>query len=552
MRIPLIGSVRLGAESKRQEEPADAIAIRQRLKPVGGGSAIAQPLGGVNLEAARIETNVAVLRWAWCLCVGRNSGLGRVRDPGISAPRSRMLSTVTIERSKIGSEAVHKVLDTEEGHFVDLKAKEIQPAKLTKAMSAFANADGGELFIGIAEHGPNAPRSWNGFVRIEDANGHLQAFDSVFPLGQYFAYEFLEAPGEQGFVLKATILKTPDIRKALGGVPYVRRGAQSIPYGDPEKLAQLQRAKGITTHERATVAAPTDLITNSTTVLEFMLDVIPTAEPADWLKKQMLIIESNPTVAGIVLFAEEPQAILPKAAVKIYRYKTSDDQGTRETLAGNPETIEGPLYEQIYAAVRRTQEIVQEIPVLGRGGLEAVQYPAETLHEIITNALLHRDYAVQDDVHVRVFDNRVEVESPGRLPAHVTPRNILSERFARNPSLVRLINKFPNPPNKDVCEGLNTAFEAMKALRLREPSIEETGSGVLIKIRHERLASPEEQIMEFLTDHDEITNRQTRELTGIGSENSVKRIFQKMMAADLIERIPDRAQSRAAYRKVGS
>jgi len=39
-----------------------------------------------------------------------------------------------------------------------------------------------------------------------------------------------------------------------------------------------------------------------------------------------------------------------------------------------------------------------------------------------------------DDVHVRVFDNRVEVESPGRLPAHVTPENILEERFARNPS----------------------------------------------------------------------------------------------------------------------
>jgi ATP-dependent DNA helicase RecG len=86
--------------------------------------------------------------------------------------------------------------------------------------------------------------------------------------------------------------------------------------------------------------------------------------------------------------------------------------------------------------------------------VELVRYPPETLHEIITNAVLHRDYSIADDIHIRVFDNRVEVQSPGRLPAHVTPDNILDERFSRNGTIVRLVNKFPNPPNKDVGEGL--------------------------------------------------------------------------------------------------
>ncbi|MDP9224790.1 MAG: hypothetical protein M3P18_13255 [Actinomycetota bacterium] len=83
-------------------------------------------------------------------------------------------------------------------------------------------------------------------------------------------------------------------------------------------------------------------------------------------------------------------------------------------------------------------------------------------------------------MHVRIFDNRVEVESPGRLPAHVTVETILDERFARNGQLVRLINKFPNPPNKDVGEGLNTAFAAMKRLKLREPVIQELPNGTAI------------------------------------------------------------------------
>jgi ATP-dependent DNA helicase RecG len=171
------------------------------------------------------------------------------------------------------------------------------------------------------------------------------------------------------------------------------------------------------------------------------------------------------------------------------------------------------------------------------------------LHEIITNAVLHRDYGLADDVHVRIFDNRIEVESPGRLPAHVSPRNILQERFARNGAVVRLINKFPDPPNKDVGEGLNTAFAAMKRLKLRDPEIVELDNSVLVNIRHERLGSPEELIMESLNTHLEINNRTVRALTGIGSENRVKTIFQGLMRTHQIERVPGRGGGHAAYRR---
>src|SRR5207245_4504035 len=145
----------------------------------------------------------------------------------------------------------------------------------------------------------------------------------------------------------------------------------------------------------------------------------------------------------------------------------------------------------------------------------------ETLHEILTNALLHRDYSIPVDVHIRIFDNRVEVESPGKLPGHVTPKNILQEQFARNGSIVRIINKFPDPPNKDVGEGLNTAFEAMRNLRLKEPVVVEQENSVVVQIKHERLASGEDIIMEYLDNPDNkmITNRVARGLTGIRSEN---------------------------------
>ena len=280
------------------------------------------------------------------------------------------------------------------------------------------------------------------------------------------------------------------------------------------------------------------------------MNVIPTAEPEAWLQKQRLIKEGSPTVAGTLLFAEEPQAILPKrSAIKIFRYTTTDEQPTRDQLAFDPITIEGPVYDLIYDAVEKTQEIIEEISKLDRKGLQGVQYPPETLHEIITNAVLHRDYSIASDVQIRIFDNRVEVESPGRLAGHITPDNILDTQFARNQRVVRLINKFPDPPNKDVGEGLNTAFDAMRKLRLKDPVITETDNSVNIIIPHQSLASPEDIVMEYLEHHDEIVNRVARGLCGISSENTMKGVFKRLEARKMIEQVPDRSRFNAAWRK---
>jgi len=334
------------------------------------------------------------------------------------------------------------VLSYKEGHFLDLKSIDITPAKLTKTISAFANADGGELFIGVDEviEGDSKKRVWRGFPDVEAANAHVQVFEEFFPLGQYFSYEFLSVTPFQGLVLKVEIGKTRDIIKASDGKVYLRRSAQSLPVTTDEALSRLRMDKGITTFVTETVDTDMVRISNSLVVIKFLLDVVPTAEPVSWLKKQELIKGDKPTVAGILLFDDEPQAVLPKrCGIKIYRYKTT--KPTREALAFDPITIEGCLYDQIKTAVEKTIEIIQDIKILKPFGLEQVRYPYVTLHEIITNAVLHRDYSLTSDVHIRIFDNRIEVESPGKLPGSVTIKNILHSQLARNGSLVRLINK---------------------------------------------------------------------------------------------------------------
>lgn len=458
--------------------------------------------------------------------------------------------SLMIVESKVSSAQLQHLLEKSEGHFLDFKAKEISPAKLTKSLSAFANADGGELFVGIASDLTKTINSWRGFDSQEDANGLLQCFESLFPLGQDASYEFLSCDGQPGLVLRADIRKTVGIKNASDKIPYLRRGPQNLPLKTLEEIERLRLNKGITTFENETLNIEKDLISNSTNLIEFLLDVVPTAEPDIWLKKQLLLRSDKPTVAAVVLFAEEPQAILPKrCGIKIYRYKSSDSEGSRETLAFVPISIEGNAYSQIFNSVSKTKEVVEEIKRLGDEELEDIQYPTETLHEIITNAVLHRDYSLTDDIHIRIFDNRIEVESPGRLPAHVTPDNILNERFARNPSIVRLINKYRNPPNKDVGEGLNTAFQAMRKLKLKDPEVIQRDNTLLVSIKHQPLASPEELIMEYLNEHAQINNKTARELCFIGSENRIKRILQKMVERGLLVTVPELKGNKTAYQK---
>ncbi|WP_036030302.1 ATP-binding protein [Bradyrhizobium yuanmingense] len=455
-----------------------------------------------------------------------------------------------METRQISSEEADIILGYDENHFRDVKAKEIAPAKLSRTVSAFANTAGGELFVGIAEN-EDATKTWSGFENVEAANGVLQVLEGLSPMGNLYSAQFLTSPGRKGVVLHLAIRKTREIINATDGTAYIRRGAQKLPVLGDEALRRLQLDKGLSTFEDDTVNIPSETITNSVTTLEFVLSQVPSAEPDIWLKSQFVLTSERPTVAGVLLFADEPQAALPKrSAIKIFRYATKEEGVDRETLAFDPLSIEGPIYDLITKAVSTTKEIVQAIKRVGEAGLEEISYPDETLHEIITNAVLHRDYSYQTDVQIRIYDDRIEVESPGRFPGHVTVSNVLTEQFARNPKLVRLINKFPDPPNKDVGEGLNTAFAAMRRIRLKEPEIVESANSIIVFIRHEQLSSPASIVMEYLESNPTITNEIGRRITGLRRDVQMKDIFVLLRKRGLIEQVPGKRGRATAWRSV--
>ena len=439
-----------------------------------------------------------------------------------------------------------QILLRPEGHFLDFKSKRIAPAKLSRTLSALANAEGGEIYVGIEDPNTFIGR-WDGFVSAEDANSTVAVLHGLFPESESFSYRFIQCDGYSGLVLLCEVFKNQFVCPDSQGDIYLRKGAQSLKQDTFEKQDRLRLNKGILSFEDSKVDFSIQEIIESDSFIRFMDVIVPKALPDIWLRKQKVVRDESITVAGLILFADEPQTVLPKGAIKISRYRTSDEP-TRATLEGQPLTIEGCAVVLIKDAVDRIVEIVERIPVMKDTGLKAVQYPRNAIHEIITNAVIHRDYSINDDVHVRIFDNRIEIYSPGSPPAHVTVDNILDERFARNQKIVRLANKFPDAPNKNVGEGLNTAFEAMRELQLKDPLVSQVNNGVLVVLRHEKLAEPEQAIIGYLRENDEINNAKARAITFIGSENKVKNIFRKMMTAEIIERIPGRSQAKTGYR----
>jgi ATP-dependent DNA helicase RecG len=455
---------------------------------------------------------------------------------------------------KITKEEKQYFSKRQESHFYDRKAKEIGGKKIQKISVAFANADGGDFIVGIKDDKdePDFTKRWAGKINKEDYNEVFQNLLEISPSIPY-SPEFLLDEGTNTYALRITIEKSDKVHFTSDNTVYQRVSAQSIPIKDPQKIQELTFAKGESSYEDIVLDdARAEDIFETFEMKRFLNDYSPKSDPIDFTVNQNLVDRAtySPKIAGLLLFNDNPVTLLPrKCGIKITRYDTSIEIPEREHLK-EQFSIEGSLYSQINDAAQKITEIMSNVKIWTPKGLEKVDYPPETIWEILVNAVIHRDYSISDDVQVLIFNNRIEIISPGKLPGYVTVDNILDARFSRNTKIVRTLNRYKNPPNKDMGEGLNTAFQKMQEWRLKKPSIILNGNYVKVIIAHSPLASPEESVLEYLSHNVIIKNRQAREITGIKSENVMKNVFLKMRQNDLIEPVMSRTGTKiVAWKK---
>ncbi|MGH7139090.1 MAG: ATP-binding protein [Pirellulales bacterium] len=157
---------------------------------------------------------------------------------------------------------------------------------------------------------------------------------------------------------------------------------------------------------------------------------------------------------------------------------------------------------------------------MGPAGFEVVQkYPVRVITEAITNAVIHRDYRIAADIHIRIFADRIEVESPGFLIGPVTAANISRiGTHCRNPMLVSHLREFPSPPNLDAGEGVRMMFGTMHdvglypPIYLTKPRVER--EAVTVWLLNENRPTAWEQVSQYVEKNYTVSNAEVRQLLG--------------------------------------
>lgn len=450
-----------------------------------------------------------------------------------------MKSNITL----VGEEEINDLCTKEENDYFDRKSSRVKPKDIQDVAVSFANAEGGTIIIGIEDIAkePIASKRWIGKKIIEDYNGHLQAISTLNP-GIDYSHRFLyrESVLTREYVLELVIRKSLRVHETSAGEVLIRKGASSIKLS-AAKVQELMRAKGIISEEDTYLTeVPPEPIVEGKTLYDFLSSLsITNKDPLLFSLQERLLDPKNysPTVAAALLFAENPSAIMPRqCAVKIVRYDSSHEEIERDNLTEDRHTIEGPLQEQIELSFKTLKDVISRCVCWTIDGLCAPTYPNEALYEVLVNSVLHRDYAVSDNVLISVYRNRVEFRSPGRLPGFVTTENILDARFSRNPKLVRLLSKHPDAPNKDLGEGINTVVEKMRKAGFIDPIFKEDGVNLYVILRREPKTEVASILTDFIRRHGAITNRQALDLLALDTADQITTIFGKLREQKIIAR----------------
>jgi ATP-dependent DNA helicase RecG len=373
------------------------------------------------------------------------------------------------------------LLGLPEDQWFDRKHARIAPRELAEVMIGFANAEGGVIAIGAhggRVHGVDS-------VSPEMKNSWRQApLDFISPP---FRTKMYELP-----CVSAT--STPDNVfiveiEATGLVHANQRDEVFLRVGDENRKLTFQQRrellfeKGQASFEVGAVDGVLVDGLDPDLVAVYAAAVRP---PSDVLLEARGLVTrtGEVTAAGLLLFGRSPQIRFPQAYVRVLRFSGHHrGTGARQQLTEDIR-CEGALPRQLTEAIDTVARLLPTRRALGAGGkFESVGIiPRDAWLEGVVNAVIHRSYsALGDHIRVAIFDDRIEIESPGRFPGLVDltdPRRI--GRFARNPRIARVCADLHF--GQELGEGVRRIFEEMRLAGLVAPEYAQTAGSVILRL----------------------------------------------------------------------
>lgn len=322
---------------------------------------------------------------------------------------------------------------------------------LADEIAAIANTHDGVLILGVDDK----TREIDGIPveKLEAVERHVFEVcnDSIRPPVVFRSFRF-ELPDSMGVlrpVLKVVIPRSLFVHESPGG--YFHRQGSSKRKMTPEYLARLFQQRSQARLIRFEEQPVPNTTLSDLTVSLWQRFTTRSEEPHETvlLKRNLLSSEESGTircsVAGVLLCTEAPHRFLPGAYIEAVRYR-----GTRQdsNYQIDAQKICGPLDAQINQAMaflKRNQSVAAE---KAPHRIEKPQFSERAVFEAIVNAVAHRDYSIAGSkIRFFIFDDRLEIYSPGALPNTVTIDSIALRQATRNELITSLLAETPVAPS---------------------------------------------------------------------------------------------------------
>ena len=419
---------------------------------------------------------------------------------------------------------------------------EVDDDRLAETLVAFANSDGGTIFVGLDEMGTPT-----GSLTQDELDGALRVAEIRCRPPVHTSWEQSETPG--GLVIAIQVPRSLELHSLDDGRVLVRQGKDNHALGG-ESIRKLASSKESGSFEDQEVAGASQAEDWDQEILDEYLAKREERGVARTTGLGKLLFEigavtadSKPTVAGMLLFGQQPQTFLPQSSVVFVKFVGQEPRAENGQAGyGRREEISGPLAR----VVERAWNVVWEEMRVGAvvNGLareDNLAYPRFAVREALVNAICHRDYRLSGRrVEIRMFSDRLEMISPGGLPGYITVDNIVDEHYSRNPRIVNGLYQWGYI--EELGLGIDRMIEEMVDAGQPPPLFKATPYSFTVTLTSKKIAPParqwarrmnerQAQALTYVRENGSITNREYQALCPTVSAETLR-----LDLVDLVER----------------
>ncbi len=416
------------------------------------------------------------------------------------------------------------------------------PDRIAEVLVAFANTAGGTVVLGVDAQGVVGD-----LLLDEEVAGALRAALSLCVPPVVTRWHQEETP--VGPVVMLQVPRSKEVHRLIDGRVIIRAGRENRVL----RMAEQQEMAGRMVHDFELEPVPgTSMEDLDPDIIEEYLEKrrrrnprsAPTPTPKLLRQIGAVTPEGTPTISGLLLFGREPQLYLPHSRAIFVKFDDTQPRGPEGSLGhGRREEIIGPLARIIERAWRVTwEEMDKSAVVKGLEREEELEYPESAVREALVNAVAHRDYRLTGrSIEIRMYTDRLEIISPGGLPAHITLDNIVEEHYSRNPRIVNGL--FQWGYIEELGLGVDRMIEDMVAAGHPPPEFDATEDRFTVRLYNRRdparvipkweqnMNERQLKAMEYVHRHGAITNREYQALCPHVSSETLR-----LDLADLVEK----------------